>query len=85
MGLEMARCRYEISSDSELANENSQTEYKSHVNLLTFSQMTNSLTVDRRAVIIDEGHQKLAEVPYNGPTNTIMGNPFNDGFSLNVA
>jgi hypothetical protein len=54
-------------------------------NILTFSQMTNSLAVDRRAVVINVGHQKLAEVPYNRPTNTVMGNPFNNRFGLNVA
>ena len=86
MGLDIARCRYEISSDSELANKRVKGDtYRGQRNILTFSQMTNSLAVDRRAVVINVGHQKLAEVPYDRPTNTVMGNPFNNGFGLNVA
>ena len=86
IGLDIARCRYEISSDSELANKRVRGDrHKGQSNILTFSQMTNSLTVDRRAVVINVGHQKLAEVPHDRLTNTIMGNPFNNGFGLNVA
>lgn len=84
MGLEIARCRYEISSDSELANKKELGRIPRPTKLLTFSQMLDSSTINRRAMVINVGHQKLAEVPYDRPTNTVMGNPFNDGFGLYI-
>ena len=36
-------------------------------------------------MIIDIGHQKVTEMPDDGPPNTVMSYPFNDRFRLDVA
>ena len=51
----------------------------------TFTKIAYMLAIDRSAVIVDIGHQKLVEGFHNGSPNTVIGYPFDGRFHLNAA
>ena len=51
----------------------------------TFTEIADTLAVDRSAVIVDVSHQELAEVFDDGPSDAIVGDPLDDRFRLDVA
>lgn len=53
--------------------------------LRTFSKVTDPLTIDRRAIIVDIGHQELSEMSDNRPPDALVGNPFSNGLRFDVA
>jgi len=51
----------------------------------TFTKIAYMLAIDRSAVIVNVGHQKLVEGFHNGSPNTVIGHPFDGIFHLNAA
>lgn len=51
---------------------------------LTFTQVTNSLTVYRMTMLVNIGHKKLAEMSDDRSTNTVVCNPLNNGLGFDV-
>ena len=50
-----------------------------------FTKIADTLAIDRSAMVVDVGHQKLVEVLDDRPSNMIISDPLDDGFRLDVA
>ena len=53
--------------------------------VLTLSEVPDALAVYGRAMLIHIGHEELAEMPYDRPTDTLVGDPLDDRLRLDVA
>ena len=53
--------------------------------VLTLSEVPDALTVYGRAMLIHIGHEELAEMPNDRPTDTLVSDPLDDRLRLDVA
>ena len=51
----------------------------------TFTKVTDPVTIDRAAMLIDIGHKELAKMPNYRASNALLGDPLDDGFRLDIA
>ena len=52
---------------------------------LTFSEVSDPLAIHGRAVLIHVGHEELAEMADDRPTDALVCNPFDNRLGLDVA
>ena len=52
---------------------------------LTLAEVTNPLAVHGGTMFINVSHQKLTEMSDDGPADTVVRDPFDDRFGLDVA